>query len=979
VGITIFEDVVEDQELVVDHARPLAGSTLLAKPAQKRQTLGIRKGEEWMGVQPLGEIGQARRSTSVMPAVPAIDTAMREEPVPAPKEVKGAMKKDPRRRTIFVPSDDTTILTIHPGANTTDRLNDTFHISAAAIPPPSTEPEIADQVRHVRKARMSLAVAPKRVPLQHMATKQANVPAVDMPGQNGGKENVPPAMAQPKPKLPTEKPSKPVPVQPVPIENASVRSRLFEPTAASQARQSVVSRKAVPLPKTQPKPAAAPSSRPSRRSPLPHSPPAANAVQIRRPAQFSPGATARRTESKTSGAAQSRKEPATTSLRRTTPPKRTIVRQTGPSRVSHYPVLTEDVAQPQLYEESWLNHQEIALTELINSIFAGASSQQAEWQSPLRSLRERLLDIYHRPSVTNLHQRLQASLQYGALSRSKSSLSAPDPKHDLGLRRRFLNLWLNTYDEDALRAAAEVVVGRQVPRKACSLPSSLEAGESVLDPSKGRRSLIAFLETFLVSVEDVDSMSNHEPDDHAASRRWRKMVLRSLMLVWLLDQAKTKGLIDGCLFHRNSSLKCSTAVLHSLSSMLMPSTGDITRALRHYEYEVSHVQDPLNEVVYSIENIAVDLRDGIFLTRLVEVLLFKSQRPASDSSDQDATVTISLPDLTVLESALYAVDGSSAPRILSQHLKMPCPGRAQKLHNVQVALSALAAHGNLAENALTGITADDIVDGHREKTLSLLWALVSHHGLAQLVDWDELTSDIRRTGGYLPDFQAFAQNPRESLLRSWAAAYASLAGIQIHNLTTSFSDPRVWEAVLDGFSDFLPTSTKSENQSKCLFRSEAASSTKALERKLRALGCSNAFTAQLTKSTTTIPSQQTTISNLVFLASRLLPLSRRQTAAEKIQRAYRRRLSRMRISQRIAMMRIAHACATVVQTRNRIVDAAVVLQRAWRKVVDARISRLNKDVSGFQVMAKGWLVRRKVRKAALGYGNEQWARGIGVW
>jgi abnormal spindle-like microcephaly-associated protein len=60
-------------------------------------------------------------------------------------------------------------------------------------------------------------------------------------------------------------------------------------------------------------------------------------------------------------------------------------------------------------------------------------------------------------------------------------------------------------------------------------------------------------------------------------------------------------------------------------------------------------------------------------------------------------------------------------RTLSNDLRVPAVSRLQKIHNVDVAFLAL----NGAGYVLTGnITAKDIADGHREKTLSLLWQII---------------------------------------------------------------------------------------------------------------------------------------------------------------------------------------------------------------------------------------------------------------
>jgi abnormal spindle-like microcephaly-associated protein len=56
-------------------------------------------------------------------------------------------------------------------------------------------------------------------------------------------------------------------------------------------------------------------------------------------------------------------------------------------------------------------------------------------------------------------------------------------------------------------------------------------------------------------------------------------------------------------------------------------------------------------------------------------------------------------------------------RDLTKKLRTPAISRLQKIHNVDVALIALRE----ADYQILGdITAKDIADGHREKTLSLL-------------------------------------------------------------------------------------------------------------------------------------------------------------------------------------------------------------------------------------------------------------------
>nr|POE48645.1 protein abnormal spindle [Quercus suber] len=973
-GITIFEDVLEDQEMAgFEEALPKPpGNTLLSRKAIRAPVQGtavvkrVEEGEP-RGRKALGEMSQARSQyrAPVIALRSDNDAAVVSRGVGLTGKEQGkehsVLKKDPRRRTIFVPADDTTMLTIHPGADTTARLNDTFQIpgisatySGPAMQQQSERIAVEDKIEPLqrpRRPRMSLNAAPKRVPLQQMTAYDANVLNVDVDGLNGGKENLAPKIPNllsaidDKPAKAVARPFKRKLQSTLPDKVTAPSSRLFEPTAASQARQSVMARNAVPL-KRPPISVKTHSQRQSVAASTHAAKLHSSHVTASKPSSVdSPrleASPASSTDCKDNGATRER-----ASLRafRGPAPKT--------SRLLQYAVLSEDVAQPQLYEESWLDHQEISLTELVNDIFENVKPPSFDGNKDQAALREHMIAIYHQPQVSTLHKRLQASLLYGALARPKDATSLPHPAHDIGLRKQFLGLWLNNYTENALRAAAEVVTGRQAPRKSRSLRGGLESSETLLDPAKSRRALTGFLETFLVTVDDVAADDELHGTGDLSGQRWRKTILRSLMLIWLLDQAKSSGHIENCLFRRTATKKSSMIILNWLATMLMPGTGDISRTLHYLDYEVSHVQDPLDEVVYRIENLATDLRDGIILSRLVEILLFSLRNVAQSqqSTVEEATVTIQMPDASVLQSARWTTDGSHGPRVLSQHLKMPCLGRAQRLYNVQISLSALA---DVSKTATQDLAADDIVDGHREKTIHFLWTLVSSHGLSTLVDWEVLQRDVRRASQTIDLLPPPSPSSHAEWLKAWAAVHSKRAGLTITNLTTSFANGDAYSAIVDAFTSSLPCRSSP---------SQSASGKPGLETNLRALGCSTPFIRQLTTPLGLIPSETTTVSNLAFLASRLLPLALRQNAAITLQRLFRCRQAKVLVSKRVALMRLAHACAAVVGIRQNVINAAVVLQRSWRTVLHARIERLSCDATGFQALARAWKVRRVVQGA----------------
>jgi abnormal spindle-like microcephaly-associated protein len=620
------------------------------------------------------------------------------------------------------------------------------------------------------------------------------------------------------------------------------------------------------------------------------------------------------------------------------------------SKVKQFPLLADKLYNPELHDDGWINHQENAITHIVNAVFREADSSSKEPELCQPALRSRMLEVFDLPLVVELNKRLQAALQYGILRPQVSTDLSTDRTRDLGLRKHFIGLWMNNYNENLLRAAAEVVVGRTIPQ---SSPTSRFNSGASLDPHAERRTLVLFLESFFI---DGIGMDHHFDADATAvaEARERKTLQRSLMLIWLLDRTKGAGLVSTLLFKPKAQLKSSAAVIKHLGKMLIPNTPELVRALNMLDYEVVHVQLSLSEVNYHIDNIAVDLRDGIFLTRLVELVALDKK---TGTTCNESHLDFSMPDGGMLSemditsyrdaSTQHSQDSIS---ILSRHLRLPCLGNAPKLHNIQLALNAFNAACCQDNLPPTSVEASDILNGHREKTLHLLWQLVSQYGLSQLVNMNELLSDIKQTGDDTSFLSStltacFSREDQEVLLQSWATVHAAERGTIVTNLTTSFASANVWSALCEAYSPFSNTSTESTS----------------LESRLRALGCSLSWIQHLLSTLGRIPNRVTTLSNLGYFASVVLPLARRFRHVTTLQRVWRARQAKKMLSARIRHMRAGRDCAAVAKTQNMVVDAAVVIQRAWRGVVERRIERLNEDVVGFQALAKGWMGRRKGR------------------
>ncbi|KAI5801181.1 calponin homology domain-containing protein [Geopyxis carbonaria] len=501
-------------------------------------------------------------------------------------------------------------------------------------------------------------------------------------------------------------------------------------------------------------------------------------------------------------------------------------RKSGSRRLD--PVLRDDLVRCEMYEESWLSAQESSVTQLLNQLLEEYSP--APIGKPRLSLRQDFLKMYSAAPFPLVYNRVHASLLYGALSITQSLIEKSSSSrlsratantlghlgwgNDLGLKTKFLDLFVGSYEHSALVTALEVVIGREM--------------FAFADPGDSEKKIMeGYIERYLIKSEDIlatipTDMGQKKRkgvhidggDEDRGSPAWllRRSLLRSFMLVLLLDKAKLEGIMGKqCLFKKSSTHKSSAAILSAISRLLLPSMGEVSKPLSHLNYTVTISQTPLTEYCYMIDNIAIDMRDGVRLARVVEVLL-NSKRRTSNFSDQSTDTDDDWP--------------------LTPHLQYPAQSRAQKLHNVSLILSTLArAQGNPNH-----IEARDIVDGHREKTVGLLWSLLSRWGLELLVDWESVKDEIRRferlayPGLFEEDNGSSntAKKDHPSLLKDWARCVGSKHGLVVNNLTTSFADGRVFETIVNEYQQYLPSLAKTDKSA-------------TLETKLKSIGCNSYF------------------------------------------------------------------------------------------------------------------------------------------
>ncbi|XP_012254838.2 protein abnormal spindle [Athalia rosae] len=367
---------------------------------------------------------------------------------------------------------------------------------------------------------------------------------------------------------------------------------------------------------------------------------------------------------------------------------------------------TEDpfLASTLYYDYNWVENQEVEFKKWLNALLTPPEHLTSNvdtplidvakvWQScrlkedvSLAETKEAVSARYHTNQRLNTLRRaactmLRSNEVVSVLSKVTVCVERGnlvirqdrDLHKDIGLQKLVLELFL-CYNPLWLRIALEAIYGETIP---------LNSNNDIIRLSK-------FLLTRFFSDPSIVKAHSHQtvlnlrlPSFFAVMNKF--MLKKFLFVVYFLDYAKTHKLIghDPCLFHKQAEHKESRRILLKFSQELLSGVGDITRVLKPYGYVLNHRQKELDEYNYAINNLSLDLRDGVRLCRVMELITGKR-------------------NLTVV-------------------CRVPAISRLQKVYNVDVALKALASSGYEVKG---NITAKCIADGHREKTLSLLWQLI---------------------------------------------------------------------------------------------------------------------------------------------------------------------------------------------------------------------------------------------------------------
>ena len=492
------------------------------------------------------------------------------------------------------------------------------------------------------------------------------------------------------------------------------------------------------------------------------------------------------------------------SATRSLPPRQPVSRIINPTKrltlskpskfIVHHP--NPFASRNQYYDEKWVEKQERGFSKWLNffltpqllddgesamprsidiaNLWSQCSKDVREPRAPTKEqmslrqytvktemnrLRKRACRIWQSRDVATVIRKVELEIEKMRLVVRKDR----NITKDVGMKMSLLKLILS-YNPLWLRIGLETVYGEIL---------SLSSNSDLLGLSR-------FLITRWLSNPDVLAEYAHPSVPHSyregCQDALNKFALKKFLeVVYFLDIVKETKLIrhNPCLFCPDSQFKSSRELLLTFAKDYLAGEGDLTKHLAYMNYVVSHKQSKLDEFEFAVTNIKTDLRCGVRLAKVAELL----------------------------------AGGSDVMNML----RVPSVSRLQKVHNVDLALTALRQGGAEIRKE---ITAKDLVDGHREKTLEILWAIIFGYQLAAILDLDNIREEIEHlkkslaakarlgdanaTAGSLWLRELACRSPMQSalagerleLLLDWVRLVLVHHGVRIENWTTSWCDGR---------------------------------------------------------------------------------------------------------------------------------------------------------------------------------------------
>ena len=224
----------------------------------------------------------------------------------------------------------------------------------------------------------------------------------------------------------------------------------------------------------------------------------------------------------------------------------------------------------------------------------------------LDSLRSSAVQFFHSETIATPLRKITVVIN----EKNHLEVKAERSIHlDLVLQRNLLELLL-CYNPLWLRIGLEIVFNVQL---------NLQSNQDIFG-------MIHFIISNMFKSQYLAEKYSKFSQQKEYLEKLRKFTIKNFLFIFFfLDRAKECRLIkqNPCLFVRQAPYKESNEILKKFASLVLANYGDIMKTLRRFDYTLTHKQTVIDEYDFAFKNLAIDLRDGVRLTKVMEVVLLR--------------------------------------------------------------------------------------------------------------------------------------------------------------------------------------------------------------------------------------------------------------------------------------------------------------------------------------------------------------------
>lgn len=566
-----------------------------------------------------------------------------------------------------------------------------------------------------------------------------------------------------------------------------------------------------------------------------------------------------------------------------------------------------------LWRETWEHHQTGGSIQELVALDSTARSEKDEedgiqkakseallqWRRRLRELRQHAFQVYSEPpakedinaDIPSVMESVNVEIEEGSLAFRHEM----DVQSDTTIRESLTTLLLH-FHPAWLRLGLETVMGEEIKFP----PGSTYDGGY---PALRRFIHTSFLQCHSAS-EAFAKTKKGKWDERVKIAQNRYILQRFLGLILFLDNAARMDLFrqhdiyleqnsEHCLFATASKMKSTKELLQSLSRDFLAHEGDILKHLQGVGYTACYVQDSYDEYSLHIPDPKTAAKEYLYYEHGEGAHI----PPASIPSAKDL-LSHCLKDGYRLARVIECLQNEERQKLARMHTRLPAENRTKKLHNIRNILDLLADQGVLKDNkhGKKPFQAEELVKPDPDKSLALLWLIISHFHLPDTIPYDRLEKELTQLKAHdtaVKDDKTDIGSPTVMdsraedpvcILWKWCKAVCDIQNVHIESWMSGFSNGLALSCIINYYRPDLLASVESSDMSD--------SNPKAIRRRWKialeacaALGCS--FLSPFIPDGSECVDERLIIMLVSVLSSRLILSSKETKAAMVIQRNWK--------------------------------------------------------------------------------------------